>query len=136
MVRLRELVLALFSEKKPEPRLAASGSESHDVILKAPPEPRVEPAPVAAAAASEKTDDSPRLEPSPPTRDETHCPKCNSELWRAFCCGKRCAQCGHQENVASPAGVSRRDYELGLYRKKAVINSAHFHMARVRLLGR
>lgn len=135
MASLRDRILALFSEKKQEPR-----KESHDVILsqKPVPEPRIEPVPVATSVAMPvaSVDSQPAVTPAVVPGDG-RCPKCASSLWREICCGWRCQQCGHQQGDGQAVGVSRRDFELGLWRgRKAVVNGPGFQQARVRLLGR
>ncbi len=121
MPTLREIVLGLlFTEKKQ-------------------PEPRIDPAsaPVATPVASENTELNSHPAVTAPARDGNHCPQCSSSLWRPFCSGVRCAQCGFQQDAVQAIGVSRREYESGVYRgTKAVINSGAFMQARGRLLGR
>ncbi len=127
MTIFREKILRWFAEQE-GPQAAPAGAS---IEL---------PAPAAQLLASEEIDlDSPpELVPSrSDPRDGRHCPRCGSQLWRPFCSGVRCGQCGFQQNAAQAIGVSRRDYEAGLYAgKRTVMNSRAFLVARARLLGR
>jgi hypothetical protein len=126
-MRLRDIVGAIFGEKKPEPAvLYHVHHEARPEVLPAEPAPAVVEPAVAPQREREVV-----VRPA-------YCQCGPLALVRTVGgCGRVCIQCGSIEGDSGPVGISRKDFETGAWRRRSArMNPGGFMQAMARMFAR